>query len=592
VLRTRYRRILIFYARLLLSLAIWEILFPRLGLRGWTDRTRTERLRKAAVSFRALAIHMGGVLIKVGQFLSARVDVLPRTFTDELKDLQDEVPAEDFAAIRRQAEIELGAPLDQIFASFDPTPLAAASLGQVHLARLSPASRAGLRFAFADKPYDVAVKVLRPGIERLIETDLAALRTVGGWLHRYRPIRKRVNVPALLEEFTRTLMAEVDYLAEGKNAETFAANFAGYPGVRVPAVVWAHTTRRVLTLENVLSIKITDYAAIEAAGLSRSEVAGRLLDTYLKQIFEDGFFHADPHPGNLFVEPADLRPAAVAAVAYSEAGNGRSGASGQPRAAESAPQSSASLPWTLTFVDFGMVGSVPDNLRQGLRELVIAVGTRDARRVVDAYRRMDLLLPDLDVEALERANARVFERYWGLNMTELTSVSTQEIIDLTEEFRDLFYNLPFQVPQNVIFLGRCVSILSGMCTGLDPNFNLWEHLAPYARKLIAEEARAGRENWLGELEKLARRALAAPQKVETILGKLDRGDVSVRSPEISRQVQRLEVAQRATTRSVLFAAFLLSGVQLYLAGETFFAGSLLAGAVISLLSLLIGFRRK
>lgn len=563
VLRSRYRRIIFFFARMLLSLIVWELWLPWLGLRAWSARTRAERLRRAAVSFRVLALHMGGVLIKVGQFLSARVDVLPRAFTDELKDLQDEVPPEAFAAIRRQAEGELGVPLEQIFERFDTQPLAAASLGQVHLARVRPDDLAGLGFADPEQPFNVVVKILRPGIERLIDTDLAALRTVGGWLHRYRPIRKRANVPALLEEFTRTLLAEVDYLAEGKNAEVFAANFSSYPGVRVPAVDWEHTTRRVLTLENVLAIKITDYAAIEAAGLSRSEVAGRLLDTYLKQIFEDGFFHADPHPGNLFVQPVGA-PGAVAAPP----------------------------PWTLTFVDFGMVGTVPENLRQGLRELVIAVGVRDARRVVEAYQHMDLLLPDLDVELLERANARVFERYWGLNMTELTSVSAKEIIDLTEEFRDLFYSLPFQVPQNVIFLGRCVGILSGMCTGLDPNFNLWEHLAPYARKLIAEEARRSRENWLGEVEKLARTALAAPQKVDAILTRLERGDVTVRVPEISRQVQRLESAQRAAARSVVFAALLVSGVQLYLAGEAIFAWTLLAGAGLAFLSLLFGGRQK
>jgi predicted unusual protein kinase regulating ubiquinone biosynthesis (AarF/ABC1/UbiB family) len=288
---------------------------------------------------------------------------------------------------------------------------------------------------------------------------------------------------------------------------------------------------------------------------------------------------------------ASYHPAAVAGR-RSEPGNGSdSGAHGRDGGAQPGP-TSASLPWTLTFVDFGMVGRVPDNLREGLREMVIGVGTRDARRVVAAYQRMDLLLPDVDLEMLERANARVFERYWGLNMTELTSVSFKEMQELTEEFRDLVYTMPFQAPQNIIFLARCVSILSGMCTGLDPNFNLWEHLAPYARKLIAEEARHSRDNLLGELEKLARTALSAPQKVDAILGKLERGDVAVRAPEVSRQVQRLETAQRATTKGVVFAALLVSGVQLYLAGEAVFAWTLLAGAGASLLSLLLGSRRK
>jgi predicted unusual protein kinase regulating ubiquinone biosynthesis (AarF/ABC1/UbiB family) len=252
---------------------------------------------------------MGGVLIKVGQFLSARVDVLPPEFTAELEGLQDEVPAEDFQAVRKVAEAELGAPLSQRYETFDETPLAAASLGQVHRARLLPSAISapnGVRDeACQTQPAtaEVVVKIQRPDIEEIIATDLSALRTVGKWLDRYRPIRKRADVPALLAEFTRILYEEIDYLAEGRNAETFAANFADWPGVRVPQVIWTHTTRRVLTLENVWAIKITDYDAIARAGVKRAEVASRLLDTYLKQIFEDGFFHADPHPGNLFVQP-------------------------------------------------------------------------------------------------------------------------------------------------------------------------------------------------------------------------------------------------------------------------------------------------
>lgn len=546
MLRARYRRIVWFFARLLSSLAFWELLLPRLGLGGWARRTRAGRLRRAAVAYRALAIQMGGVLIKVGQFLSTRVDVLPSEFTDELKDLQDEVPAETFADLRRVAEAEFGMSLEQKFAAFDPQPLAAASLGQVHRAAL-PSGAA------------VVVKVLRPNIEAIIETDLAALRTVGAWLQRYPPIRRRVNVPALLDEFTRILLQEVDYLAEGRNAETFAAHFKNYPGVRVPQVYWTHTTRRTLTLENVLAIKITDYPAITATGVNRAEVAARLLDTYLKQIFEDGFFHADPHPGNLFVQPLDTP-----------------GPHGET--------------WMLTFVDFGMVGSVPPNLRDGLRELVIGVGTQDAKRVVRAYQMMDLLLPGADVELIERAEARAFERYWGKNMSELTAVSYQEMRQFADEFRDLIYQLPFQVPQNIIFLGRCVNILSGMCTGLDPQFNLWEHLAPYARKLTAGEARAGREVWLGELEKLVRSLLTVPTKMDTLLSKLERGDVAVRAPEVTQEVQRIESGLNRLTLAVVFSGLLLGGVQVYLGGGETAGQLLLAAAGLTFLRLL--FKRR
>jgi predicted unusual protein kinase regulating ubiquinone biosynthesis (AarF/ABC1/UbiB family) len=239
-------------------------------------------------------------MIKVGQFLSTRVDVLPQEITGELAGLQDEVPPDDFADIRRVAEAEFGLPLEEKYCDFSQTPLAAASLGQVHKAKVSSIPNQPEPAFTEEGSQDVVVKIQRPGIEAIIDTDLAALRTVGSWLHRYPPIRRRADIPALLNEFTRILYEEVDYEAEGRNAETFAVNFQGEDGVRVPGVVWSHSTRRVLTLQNVWGIKITDYEAISAAGIDRREVASRLLDTYLKQIFEDGFFHAD-HTRNLFV---------------------------------------------------------------------------------------------------------------------------------------------------------------------------------------------------------------------------------------------------------------------------------------------------
>ena len=319
------------------------------------------RVRKIAARYRSLAVQMGGVLIKVGQFLSARVDILPGEVTDELSGLQDEVPSEPFDDIRSVVETEFGMPLLDKFIEFDPAPLAAASLGQAHLAKLRITKEQAEKLNVSENTedindgitYPVVVKIQRPKIENIIATDLAAIRTVGDWIKRYPPIRKRANIPGLIAEFTRTLYEEIDYLAEGRNAETFAANFSNDPGVLVPKVIWTHTTKRVLTLQDVRGIKITDYDEITTAGINKSEVASRLLNTYLKQIFEDGFFHADPHPGNLFVKP--LEP-------VSEISNHRE--------------------WLLTFIDFGMVGRMRPEIRDGLRELLIGIGLQDAQRVV------------------------------------------------------------------------------------------------------------------------------------------------------------------------------------------------------------------
>jgi len=555
--KSRYRRIVLFFARIIISSIFWDLFLPRIGFRKSSLNSRPRRFRKYAISFRSLAIQMGGVLIKVGQFLSSRVDILPKEITDELAGLQDEVPPVKFDAIRQVIEDELGNPLTSFFLTFDEKPLAAASLGQVHRATIT--STYQVSFSKSDSsPLTVAVKVQRPNIDRIIETDLSALQTVGNWLHRYRPIRKHADVPELLKEFAIILREETDYENEARNAETFAKNFSDDPNVRVPEVVWSLTTRRVLTLEDVWAIKITDYQAITQAGISRSEVASRLLNTYLQQIFEDAFFHADPHPGNLFVNP--LPP---------------------PTGFEYLKQTKPK--WQLTFVDFGMVGKIPPNLRTGLRELLIGVGTQDASRVVKAYQMLDVLLPDADIALIEKAEAKVFERFWGKNMTELMSISTEEMHEFANDYRELIYTMPFQVPQNIIFLARAVGILSGMCTGLDPNFNVWDHLAPFAQKLIADEVRMNREVWLDEFMNIARALLSVPPKMQTILDKMDRGDISVHTPEVTRQTQRIEGALQQVVVGIIFGALLLSGTQLFLEGKELLSYIFFTGAGISLI---------
>jgi predicted unusual protein kinase regulating ubiquinone biosynthesis (AarF/ABC1/UbiB family) len=272
-----------------------------------------------------------------------------------------------------------------------------------------------------------------------------------GWLKRFKPVAHRVDLDALFMEFSRTLWEEVDYLAEAENARRFKKMFADDKDIRIPDVYPDQTTKRVLTLEDVYHIKITDYAAIEDAGINRAEVADRLFRTYLHQIFEEGFFHADPHPGNLFVEPvSDKR-------------------------------------WRLIFVDFGMVGYLKPGVRSGMRDLAIALATKDTHRLVDAYQSLGMILPGANIERIREAEAAVFDRFWGKSMQELSQVDMREMHKFAHEYRDLLYDLPFQVPSNLIFLGRCIAILSGLCTGLNPDFNLFKGLMPFADKLLMEE---------------------------------------------------------------------------------------------------------
>jgi len=312
-----------------------------------------------------------------------------------------------------------------------------------------------------------------------------------------------------------------------------------------------------LTLEDVYAIKITDYDAITAAGIDRADVARELIGAYLKQFFEDGFFHADPHPGNLFVTPF------------------------------SQPIEAGKPAWRLTFVDFGMAGRVPGNLRSGLRELLIAVGMRDPDRLVGAYQKLDILLPGADLELLKKAEAQVFERFWGKSMSELRQISFAEMHEFAKEFRELLFDMPFQLPNNLLMMGRAVAILSGMATGLNPDFNLWEQLAPYAQQLVAEEAGSSWQIWLAELGEMVRGLIALPSQTGRVLGLMEQGAISVQVPQISKQIASLEKSVNRLSGSLVFSVFLISSVLLLNAGNEQFAAISLAAAVIALLWLFL-----
>jgi len=549
-LRARYRRIVAFFGVLTAGFIYWELILPKLGLGSLSNRTRSRRNRRAAARFRGVAIGMGGLLIKTGQFLSARLDVLPAEITEELSGLQDEVPPAPYDQIKALAEAEFGRPLEEVFASFEAEPLAAASLGQAHRAVLNADDAAETGFA------EVVVKVQRPSIDKIVQTDLAALRRVGQWLTRYKPVASRVDVPALVEEFATTSLEEIDYLGEARNAEHFRDAFADDELIVVPEVAWERTTKRVLTLEDVSAIRIGDYDAITAAGIDRAEVAQKLVSSYLQQIFEDGVFHADPHPGNLIVNPL--------------------------------PEPGA---FQLTFIDFGMVGRVPDGLREALKEALIAVATQDAPRLVAAFKTLDVLLPSADTKLLELAAAQVFDRFGGMSMGDLRNISHEEMMSFGLQFRELMVNMPFQLPENLLMLGRSLAILSGMCTGLDPSFNLWGTLAPYTAKLVGDEG--GGFSWqtvTSEGGKILQSLVALPSRAERVLTTVERGELAVRTPMLELRIRRLDRTMNEATYAVVFAALLLAGAMLWTSAPVL-AQVLMWGSILPLLAVLFGGRR-
>lgn len=525
-MRARYRRITWFAARYLVQAWWYELVLPRLGLAGLATRGRSVRMQRLAQRFHGLAVDLGGLMIKVGQFMSSRLDVLPPEITRELEGLQDEVPAVAFPAIRKLAEAELLVPLERAFAFVDPTPLAAASLGQVHWARLSDADAADTGMV------DVVMKVQRPGIEKIVDVDLRALRRVAGWLSRVRFVADRVDVPALLEEFALTSLEEIDYLHEAAGAERFARDFARDPRVRVPEVVWERTTLRVLTLEDVTAIKINDVDGLRAAGIDPSEVALDFAAVMFDQLFVNGYFHADPHPGNIFVTP------------------------------RSETTDAAGRAWNFAFIDFGMMGEVPEGLRRGLRRLLVSTASRDGKGLVEGIREVGVLLPSAETSELERAMTKLFARFGGLGFAELQEVDPREFRAFAIEFGDVVRSLPFQLPENFLLIIRAMGLTSGMCSSLDPQFNIWDAVEPYAGQLIRSESG-------NVVQDLAKRAVAVagtvarlPQRLDELSSRLEEGRIATQSPRVERRMARLELLGRRVVSAILFVGLLISGILL------------------------------
>jgi predicted unusual protein kinase regulating ubiquinone biosynthesis (AarF/ABC1/UbiB family) len=532
----RYRKVRRFVTRTFIRVVWWDVVLNVPGLRR-LRRPPLERYVEIARRYRALAAEMGGVLIKLGQFLSTRVDILPPEITQELAGLQDEVPPERFEDVARQIEEDFGRPLAQVFPWISPDPLGAASLAQAHLARLPDGQ-------------EVVVKVLRPGIDVVVETDLSAVRLAVRLLRFSKTIRRRVNLHRLGTEITETVRAELDMAAEGKNAERFAANFAGDGRVYLPKVFWPWSARRTLTLENVGWLKIGDLAALDAAGISRPEVARVLYRVYLRQIFEHSFVHADPHPGNLFIRPLPLE--------------------GEPPFPPGAPvpppPAGTQRSFQIVFVDFGMVAVIPERLRGALREYAIALGTRDAARMVHSYVAAGVLLPGADLQRLEEIHEELFERFWGVRLGSLREAAFSEAEYFFLQYRDVLYELPFQVQVDLLFASRAVGLLAGLSTHLDPEFDPWAETLPFAEKLATEELR---RDWRGLLrEGLAQFQilLALPRRVDSVFAKAERGTLSVQatlSPESRKLVQRLERSMHRLSWMVTSAALLIAGAMLH-----------------------------
>jgi predicted unusual protein kinase regulating ubiquinone biosynthesis (AarF/ABC1/UbiB family) len=475
-------------------------------------RPDDEALRPIMVEFRKTALALGGLMIKLGQFLSARADLLPQEALAELALLQDEVPPEPFAEIAASIECELRAPLNSVFASIESVPAGSASLGQVHRARL----RSG---------QVVAVKVQRPNVDRLVHADLNALRFVLNIVRLLFPSAElMLDTRRLYLEFSHTVYEELDYRREGHNAERFARHFASAQDIVVPGVIWEHTTQRVLTLTWVGGIKVSDIASLDAAGVTRHAVAQRLVDLYLTQVLQHGYFHADPHPGNIFVQPT-------------------------------------SDGFRLALVDFGMMGSISPPNKRGLIAAFTAAVQQKARPLVDALETLGFVGVGSNHDALEQALGHMLNQYGGMTMGEVREMDLVEAMDDVEE---LLYGQPFRLPYQFAFLGRALATLSGLVTLLAPEFNFVDAVLPYAREYLMRGGLTGILQLIGvdsfgelaagmvrEGMAMARSVSALPHLAERVLDRVEQGDlrVVIDSPDLNPRM-RMRVGGRVAARAL------------------------------------------
>jgi predicted unusual protein kinase regulating ubiquinone biosynthesis (AarF/ABC1/UbiB family) len=419
----RAQRVGLTFGRVYLGIKANQFIASR--LKPSDMRERWSRFnRSSAQSIYETAVDLRGLILKGCQFLGSRADVLPREYVEVLSKLQDRVPPKPFSVVRRTVERELKSPLAQIFKSFHDKPMASASLAQVHEAQLLDGRR-------------VAVKVQYPEIEALVKSDLANLRVLFravGFLER------QFDLMPLVDELGRYVPRELDFENEGRNAESVARGFAGRDDVRVPTVHWEHSTRRVLVMEFMEGIKITDVSALRRAGVDVDRVAQILIEAYCEQILAHGFFHADPHPGNLLVQPEGPR---------------------------------------LVFLDFGLSKDLPPDFRRGILAFVVSLLREDPAGLAQALLDLGFATRDGRIESME-AVARFFLEF-AKRFRERPYASARLFERLNEQIPEMVRNNPIvEIPSHVVLLGRVLGLLSGVGRSLDSKVDLLRTLAPWA----------------------------------------------------------------------------------------------------------------
>lgn len=472
---------------------------PRRLLRRW----RQETLPLGAPQRLRLALEeLGPTFVKLGQVLSTRPDLLPPNYVAELVKLQDTVPPVEWELIKAQIESELGAPLEELFTAFEPVPVAAASLAQVHAATLPSGDQ-------------VVVKVQRPNIEKTVETDLGILFDLARLLQARTPLSEIYDLPGIVEEFATTLRAELDFCREGRNADRFRANFASESYLHIPRVYWDLTTRHVLVLERISGVKIDDIEALDMAGYDRSRIALHAARMIIKEVLEDGFFHADPHPGNFVVMPGEV----------------------------------------IGAMDFGMVGHLSQRMRTDLIRLYIVAVQMDEEGIVDQLAKMGVIDSVLDRAGLQRDVMRLLRKYHGVS---LDAVRAREVI---EEVMPVAFRHHLQLPSELWLLGKTLAMMEGVGLKLCPEFDVFAVSEQYVRRFVWQIAspRAWGPVLLKGAGDWAELLGMIPRIGSQLLTRAERGEleITLSHKELGQALTRMDRLANRLSLSVLLAAFIV-----------------------------------
>jgi ubiquinone biosynthesis protein len=393
--------------------------FPE-GTKGSFNKSTGERIR-------LFLEELGPTFVKIGQVASTRYDVLPADIISELENLQDQAPPFSYETVQKIIEDELGHPIADLFKEFNANPLAAASIGQVH-------------YAVLDTGEPVAIKIQRPNMKGTIETDLEILQDLALLAEQRLDWAAHYQIRDIVDELAKSLLEELDYSIEGRNSEKIANQFKNDSGIVIPKVYWEYTTKKVLTMEYVEGIKLNEAEKLKEAGNNPKELAKNVVNSILKQILVEGYFHGDPHPGNVLALPGD----------------------------------------EIVFLDFGMVGRLSSEMKNNLASLVIALMRKKTDDVVKSIMNMGIVPENIDVSILRADVDRLYEKYYDV------ALSTTSLAQVIGDLFTVAYQHHIRIPSDLTLLGKTLLTMEGMVVKLDPEISILKVAEPFGKRLLME----------------------------------------------------------------------------------------------------------